>query len=420
MRNKRILAEDVFQNNNTWVTRLNNNDLIIGPSGAGKTRGYVIPNILQANESMIIADTKGDLKDKLSPYLKSRGYEVQHINFKNTIQSDGYNPLDFVSYNKNTRQYNEQSLLTISHALVPDVVGDKDPFWNNSARMYLVSMIAFVLETYPSKEHHLNSVLDVFLKSTGNAFKEKMQELYQQNSESYAFRTYLLYRNNVKSEKTDVSIRAVLAEKFNGLFNKSLSHMYTKSNRINFTDIGKDKTVVFLSISDMDRSMDKLINVFYTQAFQVLTTSADQEPNHHLQVPVRFILDDFATNAFIKDFDNITSVIRSREIYVSVIIQSMSQLASLYGHNKALTISNNCDNWLYLGGQDVETATLFAKKTNRPVVEVLQMDLDAAYLFTRGTVSKKTKKYNVTKHPNYKEYLKALQQPHFLAEGLPF
>src|SRR5690625_1481477 len=178
MGNYRILAEDILQNNNTWDTKLNNNDLIIGPSGAGKTRGYVIPNVLQANESMIIADTKGDLKDKLSPYLKARGYEVRHINFKNIAQSDGYNPLDFVSYNKRTGQYNEQSLLTISHALVPNRVGDMDPFWNNSARMYLISMIAFVLEVYPPKEHHLNSVLNVFLKSTGNAFKKEIQALY--------------------------------------------------------------------------------------------------------------------------------------------------------------------------------------------------------------------------------------------------
>lgn len=420
MRSYRILAEDTFQNNNTWDTKLNNNDLIIGPSGAGKTRGYVIPNVLQANESMIIADTKGDLKDKLSPYLKSRGYEVRHINFKNTAQSDGYNPLDFVSYNKRTGQYNEQSLLTISHALVPNRVGDKDPFWNNSARMYLISMIAFVLEVYPPKEHHLNSVLNVFLKSTGNAFKEEIQALYQQNPESYAFQTYLLYRNNVKSERTDASIRAVLSERFSGLFNKSLYFMYTNENRIDFSNIGEKKTAVFLSISDMDRSLDKLIDVFYTQAFQELTASADKELNNRLQVPVRFILDDFATNAFIKDFDQITSVIRSREIYVSIIIQSLTQLASLYGKDRALTISNNCDNWLYLGGQDVETATVFAQKTNRPVIEVLQMDIDAAYLFTRGTKSKKVKKYNMENHPNYEEYIEAVEQSHFLAANVPF
>lgn len=420
MRNSRILAEDIFQNNNTWDTLLNNNDLIIGPSGAGKTRGYVIPNVLQANESMIIADTKGDLKAKLSPYLQARGYEVRHINFKNTADSDGYNPLDFIYYNKRTGYYDQQSLLTISHALVPDILGDKDPFWNNSARMYLLSMIAFVLEAYPPKEHHLHNVLQVFLKSTGNAFKEQIQALYRRNPESYAYQTYLLYRNNVKSEKTDASIRAVLSEKFNGLFNKSLFYMYTNDNRIDFSNIGEKKTAIFLSISDMDRSLDRLIDIFYTQAFQELTASADKEPNNRLQVPVRFILDDFATNAFIKDFDQITSVIRSREIYVSIIIQSLTQLASLYGKDRALTISNNCDNWLYLGGQDVETAKVFAQKTNRPVIEILQMDIDAAHLFTRGTKSKDIKKYNLKNHPNYEEYIEGVEQSQFLAANVPF
>ncbi len=418
--NSRILAEDVYQDNNTWKTRLNNNDLIIGPSGSGKTRGYVIPNILQANESMIVADTKGDLKDKLSPYLRSEGYKIKHINFKDVFLSEGYNPLDFISFNERTGLHNEQDILTISHALVPDIEGDKDPYWNSAARMYLTSMIAYVLEAYEPQEHTLNRVFDTFLTSSAKSFHEKMTDLYRKNIKSYAYRIYLLYRNNTKAERMDASIRGILSEKLSGLFGTDLNEIYQKRNRINFEDLEKEKTLVFLSISDVDRSMDPLVNIFYTQAFQVLTNAADKNPDNRLDIPVRFILDDFATNAVIKDFDNITSVIRSREIYVSIIIQSLSQLDAIYGKYKSSTITNNCDNWLYLGGQDVQTAKIFAQKTNISLINILQMELDDAYLFTRGSRARKVDKFELEDHLAYKDYKNRQMEEKYIIGDMPF
>lgn len=418
--NSRILAQDVYQDNNTWKTRLNNNDLIIGPSGSGKTRGYVIPNILQGNESMIVADTKGDLKDKLSPYLRSEGYTIKHINFKDVFLSEGYNPLDFISFNERTGLYYEQDILTISHALVPDIEGDKDPYWNSSARMYLTSMIAYVLEACEPQEHTLNRVFDTFLSFSATSFHEKMVALYNENINSYAFRIYLLYKNNIKAERMDASIRGVLSEKLSNLFGTDLNKMYKKRNRIDFGDLEKEKTVVFLSISDVDRSMDRLVNIFYAQAFQVLTSRADKNSDNRLGIPVRFILDDFATNTVIKDFDNITSVIRSREIYVSIIIQSLTQLDAIYGEYKTSTITNNCDNWLYLGGQDVRTAKVFAQKTNISVINILQMELDDAYLFTRGSRAKKVQKFELKEHTAYKNSEEKQMEENYIVDNLPF
>ena len=133
--------------------------------------------------------------------------------------------------------------------------------------------------------------------------------------------------------------------------------------------------------------------LFRSQALQGLCRSADRDyPDHRLPVSVRFILDDFATNTVIPDFDSIISVIRSREIYVSIIIQSLSQLEGLYGHAKAMTIINNCDNCLYLGGQDVETASYFSLKMNRTVDTILNLPLDAAILFTRGQRPRRVEK----------------------------
>ena len=120
-------------------------------------------------------------------------------------------------------------------------------------------------------------------------------------------------------------------------------------------------------------------------------------------MPVRFILDDFATNAYIPDFDNIISVIRSREIYVSIILQSITQLDALYGSRKAKTIINNCDNCLYLGGQDIETASYMSYKANKSITTILNMPLEEAYLFTRGSEPRKVEKYDLTEHTRYRE-----------------
>ena len=195
---------------------------------------------------MIVADTKVDLKDKLSPYLRSKGYTIKDINFKDIFLSEGYNPLDFIRYNKNTGLYSEQDILTISHALVPDIEGDKDPYWNSAARMYLTSMIAYVLEAYEPHQHTLDKVFDTFLTSTAKSFHEKMIALYNENRKSYAFKLYLLYRNNGKAERMDASIRGVLAEKFANLFGTDLNRMYQQRNRIDFEDLGKEKKVVFI------------------------------------------------------------------------------------------------------------------------------------------------------------------------------
>ena len=178
--------------------------------------------------------------------------------------------------------------------------------------------------------------------------------------------------------------------------------MYSAPDRIRFQTLGQEKTAVFLTISDTDRSMDGLVNPFYTQALQALCASADRDyPDHRLPVPVRLILDDFATNACIPDFDKIISVIRSREISVSIILQSISQLDSVYGHSASMTIINNCDNCLYLGGQDVETARYIAAKANKTADTILNMPLDQAYLFTRGQKGRLVRKFDIRTHPDY-------------------
>lgn len=397
----RILAKDHCISNNTRLTRINNNDLILGPSGAGKTRGYVKPNLLQDNGSVIIADTKGSLLQEVGGDMAARGYRIVNLDFTDLLGSHGYNPLDYISIDPRTGRYSTQEIMTIAACLSP-VETTKDPFWEQSAQMYLSVLIGYVMECLPEEEHSLEYVAKLYQQMESDAFDLLFQELHTECPDSEIFRSYQMLSSNRKVTTTYNCIRMFLNKTLEPLSFDGICQSYRNPNRVDFTALGREKTAVFLTVSDTDRSMDKLVNLFYTQAMHILCTSADKDyPDHRLPVPVRFILDDFATNACIPDFDKLIAVIRSREIYVSIILQSISQLDALYGPDRAMTIVNNCDNCLYLGGQDVKTASYIAVKAHRTTDSILDLPLDQAYLFTRGDKPRRVQKFDLTTHPRY-------------------
>lgn len=435
MESNRILAFDQTVSNETRLTGLNNNDIIIGPSGSGKTRGYVIPNILQANESMVITDTKGSLRRKLSGVLEQEGYTVVDLDFTDCAASKwGYNPLrnirknsgesnepdigqegyimleadfapeDWAAYDppemsrENGGGYNEQDILTAAACLVP-LRTDKEPFWDYAARMLLESLIAYVLECLPENEHTLSIVARLLQEMNEKYFRHLYEELGLINPESFAYSRFRMFYLAHSADKMVASIQGILAVALSPYMFRGGKALFDHPNQFCFEELGRRKTAVFLTVSDTDRSLDALVTLFYTQALQALCREADRQPGNRLAVPVRFILDDFAANTVIPDFDQITSVIRSREISVSLILQSLSQLNALYGTERAKTILNNCDHCLYLGGQDVETAYYVSKKANRPTSDILNMPLDASWLFTRGELPRQVRKYCPEDHP---------------------
>lgn len=400
----RILAEGQVMSNDTWKTGLNGHDLILGGSGAGKTRSYVKPNIMQCTGSFIVADTKGELKKELEGVLREQGYQVVEIDFTDCIHSAyGYNPLAFIHYLEDKEKYNEQDILTVTECLVP-IEDFHSPFWDLAARMFLGSILGYIMEALPDEEHTLYSAARLLMAMGQRQFEILLNEFGRLKPESMAVTFYKMYQASANADRMYSSIIGVLAEKLCMFTFDGARALFENTQTIRFSDIGRKKTAVFLHISDLDRSMDKLVNLFYTQALQALCQSADNDyEDHRLPVPVRFILDDFAAGTYIPDFDKIISVIRSREISVSVILQSISQLDAVYGHYRSITILNNCDNCLYLGGQDVETARYISIKANKSIHSILNMPLDNAWLFTRGSEGKKVRKFNLKNHERYKE-----------------
>ena len=400
----RILAEGVSINNDTRLTKLNNNDLIIGPTGAGKTRGYVIPNLLHSQESMLVTDTKGNLRRKYGPYLRSRGYRVFDVDLTDMAHSPcGYDPLDYVSIDEKSGQPSEQDILTVACALCPSEEGDWEPYWNQATQMSLAALIAFVLTRLKASERNMHSVSRLAELSGSKELATLFKDLSDVDPKSFAAREYHMVHINDEAEKMVASVRGILVNAINPLSTEGAKHLFTRNERVDFRRMGHEKTVVFLTVSDTDRSMDRLANLLYTQAIHELVAEADRCEDGRLPVPVRLILDDFATNTVIPDFDKVVTTIRSRGVAVSLIIQDLSQLRSLYRDSQATTIANNCDTWLYLGGIDEMTARTIARRLDKPATRVLEMSPDKAILLTRGSRARFVERYDLETDEAYRK-----------------
>ena len=405
----RILAEGEYISNNTFETGSNNNDLIIGPTGAGKTRYYVKPNLLSASESLIVTDTKGNLRRELEPALKDAGYEILQLDLTNPNESIGYNPFDNIEYDEERDEYSQKDIATVADALYGNVSATKEPYWDEAGKALLRSIVACILETTKKEDHNIYSVRKMFElvkiggKNGGQSpYASLMESLQAKKPDSYAASQYE-YAISESVGTTSNCIRMMTGNKLGQYLAKEIDDLLRREERINIKELANKKTAVFVTISDMDRSQDALANLFYTQALQTLCRYADKEcEDSCLPIPVRFILDDFATNACIPDFDKKISVIRSRGISVSIILQSLTQLQEMYGDSAARTIVNGCDTILYLGGQDLSTAHYIGTRINKSDFEVLTMPKSHAWLLQRGQKPELVKRYELTSHPRYK------------------
>ena len=378
-----ILPNGQYYSLNDMETRLNNNVLVVGTTGAAKTRTVITPNLLECVGSYVVTDPKGNLYRQWGSYMKEQGYRVVRLSFIHPEKSVHYNPMKYV---KTTQQIQQ-----LASALVRSSGAySLDPFWDDSSLMLINSLIAYTKEVCSEDDghHNFHYVLEL-LRSGGresscskkSILYGKMEELKRQNPNSWAYRQF--QNVNQAPEKTFNTIITTSIAKFCSVDTEELAQMM-QDDQIDLKSIGQKKTVVFVEVSDSDRSMDMLINMFFTQAMNQLCTYADEEcENSQLPVPVRFFMDDFATNCKIDNFENMVSNIRSRKISVMLILQSLSQLDKSYGPS-AHTIIDDCDTLIYMGGNDPETAHSIAIRCNKTTQTVLHMPLRTSWIFRRG------------------------------------
>ena len=213
---------------------------------------------------------------------------------------------------------------------------------------------------------------------------------------SFGAKRYQMISSSFNADKTWSSIKFIAANALQIFEFDSARKMLTSKKRFDIRKLGKEKTALFLNISDTDRSLDMLAGIFYTQALNVLCTQADRSPTSKLDVPVKLCLDDFASNAFISDFEKMMSVVRSRDISISCVVQSLSQLNAYYGEARASTIIDNADLLYYKGCQDLYSADFILHRANMPLENVLALKSNEGILFRRGE-----KPLKVNKIPPY-------------------
>lgn len=378
-----ILPDGKYYSLDDYKTRLNNNVLVVGTTGAAKTRTVITPNLLECVGSYVVTDPKGNLYKQWGDYMKHHGYRVVRLSFIHPEESVKYNPLKYVKTSQQIQQ--------LSSALVKSSGAySADPFWDDSSLMLINSLLAYIKETASeeSGDHNFHAILELLREagrqnsaSKNSRLSYMMENLHEVNPKSWAYKQF--QNVNQAPEKTFNTIVATSIAKFCSVDTEELAEMM-KYDEIDLPSIGQKKTAVFVEVSDSDRSMDMLINMFFTQAMNQLCTYADEEcDNSQLPVPVRFFMDDFATNCRIDNFENMVSNIRSRKISVMLILQSLSQLEQSYGKS-AHTIVDDCDTLIYMGGNDPETAHQIAIRCNKTTQTILHMPLCSSWIFRRG------------------------------------
>lgn len=392
-----ILAENQYFDLDCYRTKLNNNVLVVGTSGSGKTRNIVTPNLLQATGSYILSDPKGNLYRKYKDYLQKKGYKVTKVDFIHPEQSIGYNPFTYIR--------SEQDIVKIAK-LLADISGkdEKQPFWDFATELLFSAIIAYLWEEAKPEEQNLTNLQKILLacqieedNDKPNAVDQLMEELRERNPNSFAVRQYRKFR--ISATRTLKSI-LISAHAKTGIFDTKEMQKMLRFDEVNFSRIGQEKTAVFVIVSDTDRSMDGIANVFFSQAMNELCKYADEncdDRDNRLPVDVRFILDDFATHVKICEFPRMIASIRSRGISTMLMIQSEGQLRNAYGED-AKTIIGNCDSYVYLGGNDIETAQAVARRCDMPLKKVLNMPVGKCWIFRRGQEPVNATLFEIEKH----------------------
>lgn len=386
-----IFSKDSQRQLDDFVTQLNNNVIVMGTSGCGKTTRFVDPNIRQAAGNIIASDPKGNLVKKHGRFLEEEGYRILVMDFQHPEHSIRWNPLSNVR--------TTQDIMRISNALTYDYSEGQrsiDPFWDQSTVMFFNGLIGYMLETgykpmnfqsivsllHEGRRFSRNIIENGVRRTDENCSKlrDRFDELKKKNPNSWACEQF--YNVDSAPERTFGTVRTCVAAKLANYTTQEIATMMS-GNDLDFEELAKEKFALFIIQSDCDRSMDRLVNLFISQAINSLCSFADRCENSRLPIPVRFFLDDYGATTVIDNLDTIISTIRSRAISVSLILQSESQLAKGKAGTEK-TILSNCDTYIYMGGNDIETAKAVSTRCNKPLEQVLYMPVGYCWVFERG------------------------------------
>lgn len=428
----KILTKNISIGLNTKKHRRNLNTIVIGGSGAGKTRFYAKPNIMQANTSFVVLDPKGEILRDTGNLLKEKGYEIKVLDLINMEKSHCYNPFVYINSDNDI-----QKLVTnIFKSTTPKGSVAQDPFWDTMAAALLNALMFYLWYEAPEDEQNFSMVMEMIRAGDINEEEDDhatpldllFNQLEYENPNHVALKYYRSYRSG--SAKTLKSILVTLVSRLEK-FNLPTVASLTQYDEMNLSSIGEVKTAIFAIIPDNDPSFNFLVSILYTQLFQQLFYLADKKYRGSLPVQVHFLMDEFANVSLPDDFEKILSVMRSRGIFVSIILQNLAQLKALF-EKQWESIVGNCDEFLYLGGMEQSTHKYISEFLGKETIdtntygytkgrngsystnyqingrelltpdEIRLLNNDYSILFIRGERPIKDRKYNILKHPNIK------------------
>ena len=410
----------------------NKNILVIGGSGSGKTRFFAKPNIMQLHSSYVITDPKGSLISEVGQLLQRAKYRIKVLNTINFSKSMHYNPFAYLR--------SEKDILKLVNTIIVNTKGEgaqsAEDFWVKSERLFYSALIGYIFYEAPEDEKNFTTMLDMINASEAKEDDSEFQSpvdlmfarLEEKDPEHFAVRQYKKFL--LSAGKTRASILVSCGARLAPFDIRELRELM-EYDEMELDTLGDRKTALFLIMSDTDSTFNFVIAILQSQLFNLLCDKADDVYGGRLPVHVRCILDEFANIGQIPQFDKLIATIRSREISASIILQSQSQLKAIYRDN-ADTIVGNCDTMLFLGGKEKttlkeiseilgkETIDSFNTSENRGKEishglnyqklgkelmtqdEIATMDGGMCILQVRGIRPFFSKKYDITKHPNYK------------------
>ena len=406
------------------------NILVVGGSGAGKSRGFALPNIMQCCCSMVITDPKAELLRKTGGLLEKQGYEVRVFDLINPDTSFCYNPFEYVHDDKDVLRL----ISNLIQNTTPKGSQSSDPFWEKSETALLQALMLYLLHEAPPEEQNFAMIMEMLgsaqVKEEDEDYESPLDILFDRlemrDPDSIAVKQYHIYKQ--AAGKTAKSILISVGVRL-AAFNLPQIAKLTNTDELDLSNMGERKVALFCCIPDADTSLNYLVGMIYSQLFQTLYYMADRVHGGALPVPVNCIMDEFPNVSLPNEFEKILATCRSRSIYCSIIIQNMSQLKALFKDSWE-SLVGNCDEFLYLGGNEKEThkyvSELLGKETidtntygqtkgksgsystnfqqsGRELLqpdEVRMLDNQNALLFIRGERPILDAKYALMKHPN--------------------
>ena len=429
----KILSQNVRIGLDGRRHRRNLNTLVIGGSGAGKTRFFGKPNLMQCNTSFVVLDPKGEQLRDVGNLLEKEGYVIKVVDLINMNRSHCYNPFRYIKDDKDVLKL----ITNLIRNTTPKGSQTNDPFWEKSETALLEALCLYLLHEAPEEEQNFTVVMEMIaaaeVKEDDEEYQSPLDELFERleirNPNSLALKQYKIYKQ--AAGKTAKSILISVGVRLSAFNLESIASL-TATDELELDLVGERKTAIFAVIPDNDSTFNFLIGMLYTQLFQMLYYQADIVHGGALPVPVHFLMDEFANVALPDEFDKLLSTMRSRLIFVSIIIQNLAQIKGLYKDSWE-SIVGNCDTLYYLGGNEQSTHKFMSEYLGKETLdtntygkssgrsgnystnyqqagrelltpdEVRLLDNDYGLLFIRGERPVFDKKYDILKHPRINE-----------------